>query len=57
MHTYYGPVCDWLIDSKIYAQGGAWTHDHEIRSLMLYQLKQPGAPPACVLSLDLHYFI
>ena len=30
--------------SKFYVQHGAQTHDPEIKSCMLYQLSQPGAP-------------
>ena len=29
---------------NLYLQGGAQTHDPEIRSLMLFLLSQPGAP-------------
>ena len=33
-----------FFNSKLYAQHGAWTHDPEIKSCMLYWLSQPEAP-------------
>ena len=32
----------YYIISKLYTQGGAWTHGPEIKSHMLYQLSQPA---------------
>ena len=37
--------------SKFYIQRGARTHDPEIKSLMLYQLSQPGSPRVEFFSL------
>ena len=46
-----------LFLSHLYTQCGAWSHNPEIKSRMLHQLSQPGAPlfPQIFLSWCSHY--
>ena len=37
-----------LLLSNLYTQRGAQTYNPEIKSLMLYQLSQPGSPASCL---------
>ena len=34
-----------LFFCNLHPQGGAWTHNPEIKNCMLFRLSQPGAPP------------
>ena len=37
----------YFVLSRLHTQCRAWTHDLEIKNHILYQLRQPGAPPYC----------
>ena len=44
LHTETTGDSPYTHSCKVYTQHGAWTHDPEMKSCMLYGLSQPGAP-------------